>query len=154
MTSTCLKSTSSNKFSSDSSCYKFKSVNHISNHDFNCPSRFSSQLATSQKVEWVAKLRFASSLKVIADKKNVYNIFKSCKSKGTLLGLILVKIGSGRLRIHVEDHSGSGFCSFPGFLCLSSGMSPERDRSEPGIMDSEEIHSVVIRRLKADFPSY
>ena len=45
------------------------------------------------------------------------------------------------------------FHSFPGFLYLNSEMSPERVRSEPGLVGLEEIHLAVIRRPKCDFPS-
>ena len=64
------------------------------------------------------------------------------------LDLIPVRIGSGRHPLQDEDHSGSSPISFPGFLCLNSGMSPKRARSEPGLVGSEKIHLVLIGRPK------
>ena len=58
----------------------------------------------------------------------------SCET--SLLGWIPVTTGSGRHPLPDEDLSGSGPHSFPGFLCLNSGMPPERVRSEPELVDS------------------
>ena len=72
----------------------------------------------------------------------------------SLLGLNPVKIGSRRHPLQDKDHFGSGPHSFPGFLCLNSGMTPERVWSEPGLVSSKELNLVLIRCPKCDFMSY
>ena len=57
--------------------------------------------------------------------------------KMSLPGLFPVGIGSRRHPYENEDHHGSGRHSFPGFLSLNSRTSPERVRSEPGLVGSE-----------------
>ena len=59
-----------------------------------------------------------------------------------------------RVPLQDEDHSRSVPHSFPNFFYLNSEMSPERVRSEPGLVGSEEIHLVVIRHPKSYFQSY
>ena len=73
--------------------------------------------------------------------------------KRSLLGLILVKIGSGIPRFRMRINMGAVLIRVD-FLCLNSGTSPERVRSEPGLAVSEEIHLVLIRHPKCDFPFY
>ena len=81
-------------------------------------------------------------------------IVQSSHCKRSLLSLIREMIGPWRLTPQEKDHSGSRSHSFPSFLCLNSGMSPERVWSESGLVGSEKIHLVVIKRSKGDFPSY
>ena len=65
--------------------------------------------------------------------------FKRWSCRRSILGLILVKNGSRRLLLQVEDQSGSRPHSFPGLTYFNSGMSPRSVRSEPGLVGSEEI---------------
>ena len=75
-------------------------------------------------------------------------------SEMSLLGLILVRIGSRGLPNQHEDHSGSGTQSFPEFHCWNSGMSLKRVQCETWTVGSEEIHLVVISDPECDFLSY
>ena len=64
------------------------------------------------------------------------------------LGSNLVRIGSEERLLQDEDHSGNGPHLLPGFLYLGSGISPERFRSEPELVGSEEIRQVWRESLK------
>ena len=73
------------------------------------------------------------------------------RRKKSLLGLYHVSIDSKKHPIQDEDHSGSGPCSFHGFLPLKSGISPERVRTERGLVTSEKFLRVLIMGQKATF---
>ena len=103
---------------------------------------------------WQGSQYFARFFKIVEKNPRKLLDFWARKCKRSLLGLIPVRSSSSRLSLQDEDHSGSRFHSFPGFLCLNSGMFAELVRSELGIVGSEKIHLVVIRRPKSDFPSY
>ena len=81
-------------------------------------------------------------------------IFFMTLCRKSLLGWILVRTGSERHPLQDEDHSGNDPHLFPGFFYLNSGMSPERVRSEPGLVCSEEIRLVSTGRPKFDSLSY
>ena len=66
----------------------------------------------------------------------------------SFLGLMPVRIDSGRDLVEDEDLFGSGPHLLLGLFNLNSRMSPERVRSQPGLAGSEEIHLVVMRRSK------
>ena len=68
----------------------------------------------------------------------VFELLLQCNR--SLVSFIPVSIGSKILPLQKEDLSASGLHSFHGFLWLNPEISPEKIRSEPGLVDSEEIH--------------
>ena len=65
-----------------------------------------------------------------------------------------LRIGSSTHPLQGEDHSGSVPLSFPGFVCLNFRMSPDRIRSDSGLVGSGGIRLDLKSHSKCDFLSY